>query len=169
MDRQIWQHQIRTYDPDPCQHDTLSWYWFNVGPPSATLVQHWADTGPVYRVFCLGLCLHSRVVLSEAVDLCIYFTRKIQHGGDWERSRPQGPKNVHNFLMTVRLLSWAWERVAEILLILKNYFRTDYSGTSIRYELPKKYPMIFYEVNLWLKPVSASGASAFSENNMGFV
>ena len=65
----------------------------------------------------------SRVVLSEAVDGCICFTRKIQHGGDWERSRPQGPKNVHNFLMTVRPLSWACGHGTEMLLILKkNYF-----------------------------------------------
>ena len=28
-------------------------------------------------------------------------------GGDWERSRPQGPKNVHNLLLAVRPLSWA--------------------------------------------------------------
>ena len=49
----------------------------------------------------------SRVVLSEAVDGCICFTRKIQHGGDWERSRPHDPKNVHNVLMTVRPLSRA--------------------------------------------------------------
>ena len=32
----------------------------------------------------------SRVVLSQAVDGCICFTRKIQHGGDWERFRTQG-------------------------------------------------------------------------------
>ena len=38
-----------------------------------------------------------RVVLSEAVDECICFTREIQHGSDEERSQPQGPKNVHNF------------------------------------------------------------------------
>ena len=47
----------------------------------------------------------SRDVLSEAVDGCICFTRKIQHGGDQERSRPKGPKNAHNFLITVRPLS----------------------------------------------------------------
>ena len=44
-----------------------------------------------------------------AVDCCIRFTRKnnvFQHGGDWERSRPQGLKNGHNFLMTVRKMSW---------------------------------------------------------------
>ena len=74
----------------------------------------------------------SRVVLSEAVDWCICFTRKIQHGGDWERSRHQGQKNVHNFLMTVRPLSWACGHETEMLLILKN---------------------------LWLKPVSATGAT----------
>ena len=59
------------------------------------------------------------VVLSEAVDGCICFTRKIQHGGDWERSRPQGSRNVQNFLMTVRPLSWAFGIETEMLLILK--------------------------------------------------
>ena len=47
------------------------------------------------------------------------FPEKIQHGGDWERSRPQGPKNVHSFLMTVRSLSWACGHRTEMLLILK--------------------------------------------------
>ena len=61
----------------------------------------------------------SRVVLSQAVDWCIFFTRKIQHSGDWERSRPQGPKHIHNFLMTVRPLSWACGHGTEMLLILK--------------------------------------------------
>ena len=65
------------------------------------------------------ILLHSCVGLSEAVDWCICFTRKIQHGGEWERSRPQGPKNVHNFLMTVRHLSWACGLGTEMLLILK--------------------------------------------------
>ena len=50
-----------------------------------------------------------RVVLSEAVDECIYFIRKIQHGGDWERSPPQGPKNVHIILMTdLSMRAWNW-------------------------------------------------------------
>ena len=75
-------------------------------------------------------CLHSRVVLSEAVDWCICFTRKIQHGGDWERSRPRGPKNVHNFLITVRLLSWACGHETEMLLILK---KTIFDLTMPRY------------------------------------
>ena len=60
-----------------------------------------------------------RVVLSEAVDGCICFTRKIQHGRDWERSWPQGSRNVHNFLMTVRPLRWACGIETEMLLILK--------------------------------------------------
>ena len=68
-----------------------------------------------------------RVVLSEAVDGCICFTWNIQHGCDWERSRPQGPKNVNNFLMTVRPLSWACGHGTEMLLIKKNYFWPDYS------------------------------------------
>ena len=65
-----------------------------------------------------------RTVLSEAVDWCICFTRKIQHGCDRERSRPQGPKNVHNFLMTARPLSWACGHGTEMLLILKKLFLT---------------------------------------------
>ena len=50
----------------------------------------------------------SRIVLSETVDCCIRFTRKInifQHSGDRERYRPQGPKNIYNFLMTVWKIS----------------------------------------------------------------
>ena len=42
-----------------------------------------------------------------------------QHGGDWERFRSQGLKNVHNFLMTVRKMSWACDIVAKMLLIQK--------------------------------------------------
>ena len=41
------------------------------------------------------------------------FAREIQHGGDWERFRPQGPKNFHNFLMTVRLLSWQSKEITQ--------------------------------------------------------
>ena len=61
------------------------------------------------------------------MDWCICFTRKIQHGGDWEWEWPQGPKNVHNFLMTVWPLSFACGHGTETLLILKkNYFWPDY-------------------------------------------
>ena len=55
---------------------------------------------------------------------CTCFTVKTQDGGDCERSRPQGPKNVHNFLITVRPLSWACWHGTEMLLILKKkHFR----------------------------------------------
>ena len=71
-----------------------------------------------YRI----MCLNSRDVLSEAVDCCIRFKINVfQHGGDLET---QGPKNVHNFLMTVRKISWACDLVAEMLLILKKVFST---------------------------------------------
>ena len=53
------------------------------------------------------------------MDWCTCFTLKIQHGCDWERSRPQGPKNVYNFLMTVRPLSWACGHGTEMLLMLE--------------------------------------------------
>ena len=103
--------------------------------------------------------LHSRVVLCEAVDWFICFTRKIQHGGDWEHSRPQGPKNVHNFLMTVRPLSWAGGHGTEMLLILKKIFLTCLCPDIFRYDSPKKCPTILYAVNLWLKPVLATYSS----------
>ena len=100
-----------------------------------------------------------RVVLSEAVDGCICFTRKIQHGDDCERCRPQGPKNVHNFLMPVRPLSWACGHGIKMLLILKKLFLTWLLPDIFRYASPKKCPTILYAVNLRLKPVSATGAS----------
>ena len=99
-----------------------------------------------------------RVVLSEAVDGCICFIRKIQHGGDWERSRPQGQKNVHNILLTVRPLSGACGHGAEMLLILTKLFFTWLLPDIFRYDSPKKCPTILYAVSLWLKPVSATGA-----------
>ena len=91
------------------------------------------------------------VFLSEAVYGWICFSRKIQHGGDWEQSRPQGPKNVHNFLMTVRPLSWACGHGAEMLLILKKLFLTWLLPDIFRYDSPKKCPTILYVVNMWLK------------------
>ena len=46
------------------------------------------------------------------IDVIICFIRKIQHGGYWERSRPQGPKHVHNFLMNatseLSMRAWNW-------------------------------------------------------------
>ena len=63
------------------------------------------------------------------------FTRKIQHGDDWERSRPQGPKNVHNFLMTVRPLSWACGYGTEMLLMLQKLFLTWLFPDIFRYVL----------------------------------
>ena len=48
--------------------------------------------------------------------------RKFQHGGDWEWSRPHDPKNVHNFLIAVRPLSWACGHGTKMLLILKKTF-----------------------------------------------
>ena len=53
--------------------------------------------------------------------------------------------------MIVRKISWTWDLVAKILLILKskkNYFRPDHSRASLRYDRPKKCPMILYGVNL---------------------
>ena len=78
-------------------------------PPSSTLLRHCGNAG---SVLSHGQSGSSRTVLSEALDWCIFFTKKIQHGGDWERSRPQGSKNVHNFLTNLN--------DAKMLLMLKN-------------------------------------------------
>ena len=75
-----------------------------------------------------------------------------------ERSRPQGPKNVHDFLITVRPMNWACGHGTEMLLILKNLFLTWLLPDISRYDSPKKCPMFLYAVNLWLKPVSATWA-----------
>ena len=34
----------------PSKHETLTQCWFNVGPPSARLSQHWTNIGSMYRV-----------------------------------------------------------------------------------------------------------------------
>ena len=109
------------------------------------------------------LCTLCCIVLSEAADECICFTRKIQYGGDCERFRPQGPKNVHNFLLTVRPLSWACGHRTEMLLILKKLFWTWLLPDIFRYVSPKKCLKILYAVNLWLKPVPATEANVLSE------
>ena len=72
---------------------------------------------------------------------------------------PKVRKNVHNFLMTARPLSWACGHGAEMLLILKNLFLTWICPNIFRYDSPKKCPTILYALNLWLKPVSATGAT----------
>ena len=90
--------------------------------------------------YCPRSAAPCRVVPCEAVDGCICCTRKIQHGGDWERSRPQGPKNVHNFLMTVRPLSWSCGHGSEMLLILKKTVLTWLLPDIFRYDSPKKCP-----------------------------
>ena len=130
------------------QHSaTLGHHYWDIGQRLPWSVLPWNQT--VLRQW------DSRVVLSEAVDWCICCTRKIQQGGDWERSRPHGPKNVRNFLMTVRLLSWACGHGSEILLILKKLFSTWFVSDIFRYDRPKKCPTILYGVNLWLKPFAS--------------
>ena len=84
--------------------------------------------------------------------------KKIQHGGDWEWSRTQGPKNFHNILLTVRPLSWAYGHW-KMLLILKKLFSTWLLSSIFRFDSPKKCPTNLYAVNLWLKSVSATGAT----------
>ena len=69
--------------------------------------------------------------------------------------------------MTVRPLSWACGHETEMLLILKKLFLTWLLRDIFRYDSPKKCPTILYAVNLWLKPVSATGAILVSSGQAG--
>ena len=93
------------------------------------------------------------------IGIFAFIYRKIQHGGHWERNRPQGPKNVHNFLMTCG-------HGTEMLLIQKKLCLTWLFSDIFRYVSPKKYPAILFAVNLWLKPVSASGTGTVPRKNL---
>ena len=59
-----------------------------------------------------------------------------------ERSRPQGRQNVHNFLLTVRPVSWACGHVTETLLILKKtifdlFLRVQVLDMTIQRNVPR--------------------------------
>ena len=105
------------------------------------------------------LQLANHVLFEVVVLLYSFYQKKIsvfQHGGDWERSRTQGPKNVKNFLTIVRKMSWACDLVANMSLIKTK--STWLCEARLRYDRPNKCPTILYGVNLWLKPgVSATG------------
>ena len=100
------------------------WWWFQI---VKTFWSPWFNWFTYFSAVGVNTALPSRVVLFEAVDWCICITQKIQHDGDCDRSRPQGPKNVHNFLFTVRPLSWACGHGTQMLLILKKN-QPDYSA-----------------------------------------
>ena len=62
--------------------------------------------------------------------------------------------------MTVLSMSWACGHDTEMLLILKKQlFLTLLFRDIFRYDSRKKCLTILYAVNLWLKPVSATGTS----------
>ena len=58
----------------PSKHVTLVHCWFNVGPSSSTLAQHWTNNGPAYRV-----CLEGHA----SVMSCWWW---IERGGGGEQS-----------------------------------------------------------------------------------
>ena len=70
---------------------------------------------------------YSRHLPPETVDSCTSFIRMFLSFSTWRWLRaistPRS-ENVHNFLMTVRKMSWTCDLVAEILLIPKNMFST---------------------------------------------
>ena len=55
--------------------------------------------------------------------------------------RPQGLKNVHNFLMTVRKMSWACDIVAKMLLIRKKIYFLRYDRPTILYGVSLFQPL----------------------------
>ena len=69
----------------------------------------------------------------------------------WLRAIPTSrSENFHNFLMSVRPLSWACGHGNEMLLILKKIFSTWLFSDIFRYDSPDKCPTILYAINLGL-------------------
>ena len=97
--------------------------WINVG---LTLVQRrrrWTNFKPalIQRFVSAGLLnlLPCRPLRGLGWMYLLY-----PKNPTWRWLWPQGPKNAHNFLMTVRPLSWACRHGTEMLLILKKLFLT---------------------------------------------
>ena len=74
----------------------------------------------------------------------------------WLRAIPTPRSgNVHNFLVTLRPVSWACGH--------GKLFLTWLFPDIFQYDSPKKWPTILYAVNLWLKPVSGTGSRFWSD------
>ena len=86
--------------------------------------------------FCLTWC--SREVLSEAVNCCIRFILKMIFNMAVTESDlwPQGSKNDHKFLMTVRKMSWACVLVAKMLQILTKQFSIIRGQMTLQRNVP---------------------------------
>ena len=94
-----------------------------------------------------GLTISDNPQLLVKVNMALAvtsFSKKInvyQHSGDWERSRPQGQKNVHNLLMPLRKMSWACNLVAEMLLIQnKTIFDLNIRGQVLDMTIQRNVP-----------------------------
>ena len=85
--------------------------WSNIEAALGTLLV-FIQTAPGYDAVSRGLWIAVFVLPGKS--------NVFQHGGGWERSRPQGPKNAQNFLMTMRHMSWACDLIAEMVLIFIN-------------------------------------------------
>ena len=99
--------------------------WPNIAP---TLGQHLVFTGNVHSVADAvigGILPASRGRAQRCGSWIAVFVLPgkisvFRLGGDWMRFRPQGPRNAHFILMTVRQMSSACDRIDEMLLILIN-------------------------------------------------
>ena len=122
----------------------IAWGW---------IIHESCNTMSYNTTFLLHIC---RGTLSVAVDWCIWYTRKMHHGSDWERSRPHGQRNVHNFSMTVRPTSYACGHATEMLLILKKYFRPDYCpifwDMTVHRNVPRFCTRSICDLNLFQPP-----------------
>ena len=79
---------------------------------------------------------------------------------------PKVQKNGHNFLMTVRAVSWACRRVTKVLLILKKTvfdlnIRGQVFGITVQRNVPRFYMgLISSQLISWSIPVTASGLTS---------
>ena len=95
-------------------------WWYHLLLKTCLSQEAYSTWSIIYNMVCT-----SRVVLSEAVDWYICFTRKNQHGGYPKRSRPQGLNDCATSELSMR--AWTWnvtDSEKTILdLIIEQYFQ----------------------------------------------
>ena len=99
------------------------------------------------------------------MDWCIYFAEKFNMAMTESDLDPKIRKmSIIKWLVTSELSmrAWSWN----VTDSKKKLFSTWLFPDVLRYDSSKKCPTILYAVNLWLKPVSATGARVNPSNTV---
>ena len=105
-------------------------------------------------------------MLTSILEVVLLLTRKIQHqhGGDWERSRPQAlpsPRTEKCPQLFNDCDLWAEHAGMELKCYwFLKLFLTWLLPDILRYDSPKQCPTILYAVNLWLKQFQLAVSAA---------